>query len=228
MDDKNRENGLEIVNIYDRNLLVRKRIVYLMSMITDVDGNESGIDAALFSYVSQALDILESLNSNDIRFVMNLKGGSWSDALAIYDRIMSCPCQTLIEAYGSVGSGAPIILQSADRRLIAPHATMLIHDGTVKIEGEESTRDAEAWGSFSRQVERRRMYEILASRSKLSPDEVKNMCINDCYITPKKALRLGLVDEILDPKKSSNLEFPRFRSLEKKVSKRKETSKDTD
>ena len=146
----------ELQPIFDYGFFPHRRTVYLLSLKTDSEGNESGIDSAMVGYLMRALDYLEYLSKEEgILFILNSPGGGWDEALAIYDRILRCPCPTVMEVYGAAYSGAPVILQAADRRLISPNATLLIHDGSIAPPGnEENTRDVEAWGRYSSRVER--------------------------------------------------------------------------
>ena len=208
----------ELATLFDYGISVEQRRIYILSQKTDPDGNESGIDVALVAYVTRALDFLEGLSRDEeISFVLSSPGGGWDEALAIYDRIMLCPCPTVMTVFGAAYSGAPIILQAADRRLITPRATLLIHDGSIMAPGgEENTRDVEAWGRFSSRVERPRMYDILSRRSKYTSRQWKEFCKQDFYLTAKKAIDFRLVDAILDPRNEVNTDRPRFETLSPK------------
>jgi ATP-dependent protease ClpP protease subunit len=213
-----RFNASDIENYLEYNFDKKLRRIYITSVNTDAEGNESGIDTSLFEYIAKALDILETENDQfPISFVLNSEGGCWSNSLAIYDRILESPCPTSMRIYGSAFSGAPVILQAADERLIAYNATLMLHDGTVTANGAQSTRDFEKLGDFSKRVDRPRMYDILTMRSKLTKEDIKSLCIDDKYFTSKMALRYGFVDRIIEPQDTANPTYSRFKVVERKV-----------
>lgn len=101
---------------------------------------------------------------------------------------------------------------------MAPHATLMLHDGSVSAGMEENTRDVESWGRFSARVERPRMYEILARRSRYSPKHWKEVCKQDFYLTAKKALSYRLIDDVLAPTSEVDPSRPRFEEAASKRS----------
>ncbi len=205
------------------------RTVYLLSIDTDSEGNESCIGAAAHSYLTKALDYLEGQNSDEITFILNSPGGSWNDALGIYDRLLRCPCPTKMEVYGSVFSGAPVILQAADRRLMSSNSTMLIHNGSISL-GNEETLNAEQWADFSKRIERPRMYRILSRRSIYTQKEISDKCKEgDWFLTPSEALKAGFIDKIISPKDyGADNKFARFSYKRKENQDGKEGEKEED
>lgn len=131
-----------------------------------------------------------------IHVMMNSTGGSWFDALAIYDYVKSCEVQTSIECFGMCASAAVPIAQAFDERLIYPSTTIVIHNGTQSGEGG-NTLDFEQWGLNSKR-ERERMYNLLSSRNQIPPDFWRQKCSEGDYIiTPMQALELGLFDGVI-------------------------------
>jgi ATP-dependent Clp protease, protease subunit len=190
------------------------RVVNLLPVNVDDDGESSGIDEELFRKTIIALNFLEKIDGEKpIKFYLSSDGGNWNSALALYDRIRACPCPTTIEAYGEVSSAAPVVLQAADKRLIAPNSTIVIHDTMVSTEKE--ARNLEALARYSGQVDRKRMYEILAQRSKYPTSYWKEICAKETFFTAKKALAYGLVDRLIEPSEIVNPDYPRFHHVQK-------------
>ena len=129
-----------------------------------------------------------------IRILMNSMGGTWTDGMAIYDAIASCPCQVTIEAFGSCMSMATVLLQAADDRVLHSNTTFMIHNGSDGFEGD--SKNFERWGEHSKKL-RHRMYEIYAEASEKRVSFWEKKCHTDFIISAQEAVELGLADRVV-------------------------------
>lgn len=142
------------------------------------------------------MHLLEQDNDFPIHVFLNSTGGSWFEALAIYDFVKSCGTQTQVECFGLVASAAVPIVQAFSTRLVHPSTTIVIHNGRHHS-GEASCLDYENWAVNSK-VERERMYTLLSSRSSVQPDFWRARCAEgDFILTPMQALEYQLFDGII-------------------------------
>lgn len=138
------------------------------------------------------------MSDNQVLLVINSKGGSVHDGLAIYDTMIllqnnGITVNTL--GLGEVFSMAAVVLQGGQQRLITPSTYLMLHEVS-----------AWNWGKLSEQSDtvkylaelERRTLNILAERSKLTIKAIKNRYKRkDWWITPEDALKLRLVDGIV-------------------------------
>jgi len=156
----------------------------------------TGVGPLMAEKVIKALHLFVAANPSEeatIKIIMNSKGGSWDDGMAIFDAIIACPCHVIIESYGSCMSMATVILQAADERILHPNSTFMVHDGSDYFEGE--SKNFEAWGKHSHYI-RGRMYEIYSEASEKDETFWRKKCATDFIVTAKEAVELGLADRV--------------------------------
>ncbi len=174
-----------------------QRTIYLGSATTDVEGNESSVDAAMAKNFEIAMRALEHADpKSPVTVIMNNPGGNWYHGMAIYDRITDSPCQVTILATGHVMSMGSIILQAGDKRLLTRNATMLIHSGTNGYVGHshDFARAAKENDRITLDMEQIYLGRMLAKDPTMNVEKLRQMLLFDMYIDAPKAIRLGLAD----------------------------------
>jgi ATP-dependent Clp protease protease subunit len=129
-----------------------------------------------------------------IHVIINSGGGSWYDAMAIYDAIRDCETIVSCEVIGHAMSAAAVIVQACDKRMMHANALMMIHDGSIGTESDIRTFEAQAKNCV---YGRKRMYAMLARNSKKKAAFWARKCATDFFMTATEALKFGLIDEIL-------------------------------
>lgn len=114
---------------FDLNLDTTTRTIYMGSMSSDFEGNESGVDNVMAEYFIKGMHVLEAKSSKPVTVIMNNPGGDWYHGMAIYDAISCSPCEITIKVYGYAMSMGSIILQAADHRVMMPNSRFMIHYG---------------------------------------------------------------------------------------------------
>lgn len=132
-----------------------------------------------------------------IEIVFNSPGGGVMDGLALFDYIHEIREKgTRIDTVvlGSAASMAGVLLQAGEKRILGKHAYMMIHEVSAGAIGSMSKlEDATA---FLKQLQGR-LLTILASRSNLTEDEIKEKWERkDWWLSAEEALELGFADEI--------------------------------
>lgn len=139
--------------------------------------------------------LLLSQSDDPINIFLNSPGGSVVDGFAIYDLISSLENHVTITVFGEAASIAAIILQAADLRLIMPHARVMLHDGSVRID-DMVARDFDKLASAYKS-DRAAFYEILSRRSGKPRDYYRKKLAHDWHLTAKQAVEERLVDHII-------------------------------
>jgi ATP-dependent protease ClpP protease subunit len=119
-----------IDNWFDLNLDEETRTIYMGSVGTDYDGNESGVDTFMAEFFIKGMHILDSTSDQPITIIMNNPGGDWYHGMAIFDAIQTSRSHCTILVYGHAMSMGSIILQAADHRVMMPNSRFMIHFGT--------------------------------------------------------------------------------------------------
>jgi ATP-dependent Clp protease protease subunit len=160
------------------------------------------IDEAMAARFIKAFDELESINSTaKITVQIMSQGGNYTDALAMYERVLASPCHVTMIATGTVASAATVIFQAGDERLITPLATFMIHDGMEGYEGDP--KSFEEWARISKK-HRQLMYSIYSNRSGKAQSYWEDKCKSDTVFSAEETIQEGLADKILEPRKHFN------------------------
>jgi len=177
-------------DIYSR--LLRERIVFLG---TEVDDHVANLITA------QLLFLEAEDPDKDISLYVNSPGGSAYAGMAIYDTIQFVKPDVRTVCTGMGMSAAAMILcgGTAGKRAALPNAKIMIHQGSAGFRGAPSDIDIHAREVLS---VTRRMAEIIARHSNREVEQVMLDIDRDNFMSPAEAVDYGLVDEIIQPRKT--------------------------
>lgn len=188
------DDVLSIHSWFETGLSLESRTIVLESQSIDDE-----IDIAMSVHFIKCMTILESISNKDtITIILNSPGGDIHSSFAIYDRIIESPCPIIIRGYGSIMSGASIIIQAADIRQMSPSSYMMIHTGTVTLDNDmaKAKQWVKAYDDMSTM-----MYDIYFNackkkNKKITKDLIASMCKDETILNSKQTLELGLIDSI--------------------------------
>ena len=177
--------GERAYDIFSR--LLKDRIVFIGSVIDDVDAN---------LIVAQMLFLQNENKNAEISLYVNSFGGSVTAGLAIYDTMQFVQCDVATYCIGQAVSLAAILLAAGTRgkRYALPHCRMMLHQpwggtrGTaadISIQAEEIMRL------------KRHLNEILARHTGQALERIETDTDRDFYMGAEEAKTYGLVDEVL-------------------------------
>lgn len=168
-------------------MLLENRIIFLQGVIVDENANE---------LVMKLLYLQSENRRKDIHFYINSPGGSVNATLAIYDtmQILSCPVATY--CVGQAASGGAVLLAGGakGKRLILPHAKVMIHQPYGNVGGQVSDIEIQAEQILKT---RETLNEILAEHTGKSLDVIAKDTDRDYYMTAEEAKEYGIVDDLL-------------------------------
>lgn len=144
------------------------------------------------------LHVLERLSDDPITVLMNNCGGDDYNGLAMFDAVRLSPCDVTMVVRGSAMSMGSIILQAADRRIMGPLATQMIHYGQAEMSGHALTvqRNAREAARVNEWMEAMYLARIHERRNDFNLRELRALLDHDTYLTAEAAIDLGLADEI--------------------------------
>ena len=169
---------------------LEQRKIFLWGAVTDETAKD----------LTEKLLYLETTGpGKDITFYMNTPGGSITAGMAVYDTIKLITSPVTIVVTGMAASMGSILLSAAKkgRRLIYPHARVLIHQPLItgRMVGPASDINIQA-----KEMEKLRseLNLILANASGQPIDKVAKDSDRDFYLNAEEAIAYGLADRIVD------------------------------
>ena len=181
--------GERVNNPYTK--LFEERIIFLGTQIDDASADD----------VMAQLLCLESLDPDrEISIYINSPGGSYTAMTAIYDtmQFVRPPIRTV--CLGQAASAAAVILAAGapGRRLILPHARVLIHQPYSESQGQGSDIEIAANEVLRMRSE---MEGIFALHTGRDIEEITRDIERDKILAGADAVAYGIVDEVIDSRK---------------------------
>src|SRR5438477_10236725 len=168
-------------DIYSR--LLRDRIIFLGDEVNEHTAN---------LIVAQML-FLENQDANkDIIFYINSPGGSVYDAFAIYDTMQFVKPDIQTVGIGVQASASAFLLSSGtkDKRLILPHATVMIHQPSSGTRGKISDLEIDLREGIRL---KKLLNQILARNTGQPITKVEKDVDRDYWMSAEEAMKYGLV-----------------------------------
>ncbi|MDX1986768.1 MAG: ATP-dependent Clp protease proteolytic subunit [Candidatus Obscuribacter sp.] len=166
------------------------------------------VDSQSASLVTLQLLALQAQDGNKpITLYINSPGGSCSDGLAIYDVMRSLTCPVYTVAIGLAASMGAFLLSSGKRghRYAMPNAKIMIHQPLVPGgQGGGISGQATDIMIAAKDINdlKRRLNKIMAANcgEGMTERRMANLTNRDNSMWPEQAIKLGLIDNILQPK----------------------------
>ena len=178
--------GERSFDIFSR--LLKERIIFLNGPIED----------NMASLVCAQLLFLESENpSKDIYMYINSPGGIVTSGLAIYDTMQYIKPDIATVCMGQAASAGSLLLTagSSKKRFSLPHARIMTHQPSGGFQGQASDIEIHAKEIINL---RSRLNEIYEKHSGKSIKQIEKIMERDTFMSPKEALDMGLIDEIVE------------------------------
>ena len=181
--------GERSYDIFSR--LLKDRIVFLGGEIDDDTAN---------LVVAQMLFLEMEDPDQDIMLYINSPGGSISAGMAIYDTMHYVKCEVSTVCVGMAASMGAFLLASGakGKRKALPNAEIMIHQPLGGARGQATDIAIQA-----EQIMRikRKMNELLSKHTGQTIKTIEKDVERDHYMTADEALKYGLIDEIIAPRR---------------------------
>jgi ATP-dependent protease ClpP protease subunit len=183
-----------------------------------LDLGEPGIEYVIANRFIRNLNLCMRINSKKpILIHMKTCGGFWTEGMAIYDAIKSCPNPVTILSYTHARSMSSLILQAANKRVLMPNSYFMIHDGTDYVSGTQ--KSVRSYVDFGR-IASKTMLDIYVKSLKENgkfKNKSEKVITNwlkskmnekeEVYLTAKESVEIGFADEIFDANWAKLLEY---------------------
>ena len=181
--------GERSYDIFSR--LLKDRIVFLGGEIDDDTAN---------LVVAQMLFLEMEDPDQDIMLYINSPGGSISAGMAIYDTMHYVKCEVSTICVGMAASMGAFLLAAGakGKRKALPNAEIMIHQPLGGARGQATDIAIQA-----EQIMRikRKMNELLSKHTGQTIKTIEKDVERDHYMTADEALKYGLIDEIIAPRR---------------------------
>jgi ATP-dependent Clp protease protease subunit len=173
--------------LIEHDIDLRARTLYLRSEIDDVSTNKF---IKLLRYLDKT--------SGDITIILDTNGGNILDGLAIYDSIRACDNEVTIRVIGAAFSIGSIILQAGDKRSMSSHSRLMVHIGSVAVEGHtvDAKRYLEEVHALDDICIDIYLNKIKQAKPHYKRADLKKLMQHDTYMSSVRCLEMGLIDSI--------------------------------
>ena len=181
--------GERSYDIYSR--LLKDRIIFLGGEIDDDVANV---------IVAQMLFLEMDDPDADIQLYINSPGGVITSGMAIYDTMRYLKCEVSTLCIGMAASMGAFLLSAGakGKRKALPHAEIMIHQPSGGARGQATDIEIQA-----EQILRvkKTMNQLLAEHTGQPLRTIERDVERDHYMTADQALKYGLIDEIIAPRR---------------------------
>src|SRR5690606_5383368 len=131
-----------------------------------------------------------------VKIRLNSDGGIATEGFAIYNLLRNHSARVEIEVLAAAMSAASYILMAADKSRIHSNAVVMIHEAWGGMQGRAD--DFESQAAELRRINEH-MVKAYAARAgdAVSEDEIRAMVTAETYLEAERAVKLGLVDELI-------------------------------
>ena len=182
--------GERAYDIYSR--LLKERIIFLTGPIDD----------NVASLICAQLLFLESENpKKEISFYINSPGGIVWSGLAIYDTMQYISPEIMTICIGQAASAGSLLLTagSKDMRFSLPNSRIMVHQPSGGYQGQVT--DIEIHTNEIKKT-KERLNQIYSKHTGKKINEIEKVMERDRYFSAEEAINFGLIDKIVESRKS--------------------------
>ena len=152
------------------------------------------VDDKSAKHIVERLMYLDSLGKEDIQFFINSPGGYVTSGFSIYDTMLSLSCDVSTICTGLAASMGSILLSAGTKgkRLIMPHAKVMIHHPSGGARGQASNIEIQAQEILKT---KELSAQILADNCGQDFEKVMKDFNRDYWMNAEESLDYGIVDK---------------------------------
>lgn len=138
--------------------------------------------------------VIETAKGEDLEVDINSGGGDLYAGSEIYTMLKSYKGSVTTKITGVAASAASIIAMAGDKVLMSPTAEMMIHNVQSETRGDyrDMAHESKVLKDYNGTIA-----NAYILKSGMAKEELTNMMDKETWITPKQALELKLIDEIM-------------------------------
>lgn len=132
-----------------------------------------------------------------IRVVIMSNGGEESGGFALFDTLRSLRNPVITVGFGHVYSIAALIFQAGDRRLLASNCEIMMHNGSIHLEGGDTDTDLLERIAAEAVRNNGRYHRAIADRAGVDLQKMAEWCKKERYFSAQEAVAEGLADQVV-------------------------------
>ena len=177
-------------DIYSR--LLKDRIVFLGTPVDDFIAN---------AIIAQLLFLESEDPDKEITLYINSPGGVITAGLAIYDTMQYVRCPVSTVCLGQAASMGAFLLAAGTKgkRRALPHSRTMIHQPIAGYRGQATDIEIHAKEILAT---KRKLNELLAEMTGKPIETVEKDTERDYFMSAYEAKEYGLIDHVIEPRKS--------------------------
>ncbi len=181
--------GERSYDIFSR--LLKDRIIFLTGEVNDVSAD---------LVVAQMIFLEAEDPDKDIYLYINSPGGSITSGMAIFDTMQYIKCDVSTICIGMAASMGSFLLAAGakGKRKSLPNSEIMIHQPLGGTQGQATDIAIHAQRILDIKD---KMNRILSERTGQDIEKVKNDVERDYFMSAEDALKYGIIDEIIPPKR---------------------------
>lgn len=171
------------------------------------DTSEPGVEFLMINRFIKNLNILCNNSEEDITIHMKTCGGDWMEGMAAFDAIKTCKNNVTIINYTHARSMSSLIFLAADKRIMMPHSTYMIHEGSIHTGGTVKQFRTEYEQNEKANDQMLNVYVDHLSKQKYwkgkTNKQIRKWLVQEMdkkeevYFSAEEAIEIGFADEIL-------------------------------
>lgn len=162
------------------------------------------IDEIVSTYICNYLQML-SLEKKPIHLYINTPGGCLSSGYAIVDQMLACSCPVYTIVCGQAHSMGAIIAAFGQKRhrYSTPNSSLMLHSIIVQSPYDRIEQCTAMIDYVKSDYDEK--IANFAKRLKLSPKQLINAMKNTLWMSPRDAIKIGLIDGIWTPQMEQSI-----------------------
>lgn len=148
---------------------------------------------------------LFSLQSDPVYMYINSPGGCLASGYAIIDQMLACSCPVYTIVRGQGHSMAAMIAAFGQKghRYSTPNSSLMLHSIIIQNAPDSIERHNQMTGYI--EADYKRKVATLARRMKVTTKKLMELMSETQWMSPKQAIKIGLIDGIWTPNKERAL-----------------------
>ncbi len=199
-----------INDMHEFGLDTRYFVIYLQGIEDDRDDTqdgEPGVEYRMANRFIKNLHILTGINAEKpITISMKTNGGDWYEGMAIHDAIVAVENPVTIINHTHARSMSSLIFQAANKRVMMPHSSYMMHKGTYETGGTWKSVIAEL--KFAEATDKQ-MMDVYINAIKRTPHSSMHSwsrkrilkwledsmdATEEIYMSPEETIKAGFAD----------------------------------
>lgn len=180
---KNRDQSHRLHEIHESGIDWKTRTVWIVG----------GLSAEKAYQYIPGIRLLDETRGG-IKVSIMSNGGDEGGGFALFDTLRTLKNPVTTSTFGHAFSIAALIFQAGDTRLIAPSAEIMMHNGSVSLDGGDINTDYIEDLAAEAVKNNGRYHRAIAARAGLDLEKIVKWCKDERYFSAEEAVAEGLAD----------------------------------